>query len=337
MLLSTIYQIHGKEKSGKSTILFDWLNRYFMDVGGQALLIDTESKISTSLLQRIMGENSEQLDLLRIPVLENVQATMTTYFKSVRKSTFDKKIPVMLGMGIDSFRVAAQSTVDLVDSDGHASKQFAAEALLWRQYLASVLNKMTGAPIALFFINHTVEKPAANSFQGKQDDVGGGKALKYYETYQFKVSACSPTVDKSKEITNLIIKSDYNSNGIAGRKIYPRVIYKQEGQDPNKVVIDWDFADIQLLTGADFPRAQAQKEGICDVKEATTKGLFNDKILGLNNVPFSEIKAAIYSDKERLSALRQLLGIVEYRTMEELLNDNWFFDGGACSADDEED
>lgn len=134
----------------------------------------------------------------------------------------------------------------------------------------------------------------------------------------------------------MCIKSDYNSYGPAGRKIYPRIVFKQDGQDDNVILVDWEFADIQLLTGPDFPRAQAQKLGICDVKESATKGLFSDKILGLNNVPFSEIKAAIYNDKERLKSLRDLLGIVEYRTMDDLLDDNWFFDGGACGKDDEE-
>lgn len=336
LLLSTIYQIHGKAKSGKSTILMDWLGRYFMGTGGQACLIDTENKISTSLLQRVIGENAAGLDLQRTTIQEKAMAFMTEYFKSIRRDTFAKKKAVMLGMGLDSYNVTSESTSDNINKTGHSQKQFSTEANLWSSYIPSVVDKLTGAPISFFVVNHTREKQNAGSFTGPVEEARGGRALTYFQTYQLKVSGIGSVHDKSKEINNLCIKSDYNSYGPAGRKIYPRIVFKQDGQDENVILVDWEYADIQLLTGPDFPRAQAQKLGICDVKESSTKGLFNDKILGLNNVPFSEIKAAIYNDKERLKQLRDLLGIIEYRTMDDLLDDNWFFNGGTCSKDDEE-
>jgi RecA/RadA recombinase len=336
LLLSTIYQIHGKEKSGKSTILMDWLGRYFLNNGGNALLIDTENKVSTSLLQKVIGENANELDLQRTTIQERAQALMTEHLKGIRRDTFQKKKAVMLGMGLDSYNVTSEATSDGVDKTGHSQKQFSTEANLWSSYLPTVVDKLTGAPVSLFVINHTREKQNVGSFTGPVEEARGGRALKYFQTYQFKVSGVGSVHDKSKEINNLCIKSDYNSYGPAGRKIYPRIVFKQDGQDDNVILVDWEFADIQLLTGPDFPRAQAQKLGICDVKESATKGLFSDKILGLTNVPFSEIKAAIYNDKERLKSLRDLLGIVEYRTMDDLLDDNWFFDGGACGKDDEE-
>jgi RecA/RadA recombinase len=336
MLLSTIYQIHGKEKSGKSTILMDWLGRYFLDVGGQACLLDTENKVSTSLLQRVIGENSRELDLQRTTIQERAMSIMTEYFKSIRRETFQKKNAVMLGMGLDSYNVTSEATNEGVDKTGHSQKQFSTEANLWSSYLPTVVDKLTGAPMSLFVINHTREKQNVGSFTGPVEEARGGRALKYFQTYQFKVSGIGSVHDKSKEINNLCIKSDYNSYGPAGRKIYPRIVFKQDGQAEDTILVDWEYADIQLLTGADFPRAQAQKLGICDVKESSTKGLFNDKILGLNNVPFSEIKNAIYSDKERLKSLRDLLGIVEYRTMDDMLEDNWFFNGGTCGKDDED-
>lgn len=336
MLLSTIYQIHGKEKSGKSTILMDWLGRYFMDNGGQGLLIDTENKISTSLLQRVMGDNAATLDLQRTSVQERVQTIMTEYMKSIRRETFDKHNPVMLGMGLDSYNVTSETTHESIDKNGHAQKQFATEANLWSQFLPSMVDKLIGAPVSLFVVNHTTTKPATGGGYAPTEEARGGKALKYFQTFQLKVSGIGTISDKSKEINNLVIKSDFNSYGPHGRKIYPRVIFKQEGLDPNRIMVDWDYADMTLLTGVDFPRAQAQKLEICDVKESSTKGLFNDKILGLSGVPFAEVKAALYEDKERLKALRDLLGIVEYRTMEDLLNDNWFFDGGVCGKSDED-
>lgn len=334
LLLSTIYHIHGKAKSGKSTILMDWLNRYFLDIGGQSVLIDTENKVSTSLLKKVMGENADTLDLQRTSIQERAQTLITEFFKSVRNATFKKKEPVMMGLGLDAYNVTSESTNENVDKTGHSQKQFSTEANLWSSYLPTVVNKLIGAPIAFFVINHTTEKQSATAF-ANTEEARGGKALRYFQTYQFKVSGIGAIHDKSKEINNLKVQSDYNSYGAAKRSIFPRIIFRQEGQPEDQIVVDWEYADIQLLTGADFPRAQAQKLGICDVKEGSIKGLYSDKILGLNNVPFSEIKAAIYSDKERLKKLRDLLGIVEYRTMDDLLNDNWFFDGGTCGKDDE--
>jgi RecA/RadA recombinase len=185
MLLSTIYQIHGKEKSGKSTILMDWLGRYFIDIGGQAVLIDTENKVSTSLLQKVIGENAHELDLQRTTIQERAQSIMTEYLKSIRKDTFDKKKAVMLGMGLDSYNVTSESTSDNIDKTGHSQKQFSTEANLWSSYLPTVVDKLTGAPISLFVINHTREKQNAGSFTGPVEEARGGRALKYQTQYSF--------------------------------------------------------------------------------------------------------------------------------------------------------
>lgn len=183
--LGTIAQIFGPEGSGKSTIAVDLLNRLFMRTGGDGHLIDTENKINESLMRGIVDPevmDDERFAVSRAPTLERAQSVLVTLAQEINDLTHGKKRdtnPHLLGIVLDSFRVASETTVAAVLKEGHASKAFAVEANLWRQFLGAFMSLMQYVPMSLLVVNHQVEKESANGW-GKVYDVGGGMALKYY-------------------------------------------------------------------------------------------------------------------------------------------------------------
>ena len=332
--LGIILQLFGPEGSGKSTLAADLLNRCFLSNGGEANLIDTEQKINESLMRGILGDEPIQdgrFTVTRAPVLEQAQTVLTTLAKELNKLTHGSKkgeAPHMLGVALDSFRVAAQATIDAVLKSGHASKAFAAEANLWRQYLGAFMSLLQYSPMTLIIVNHQVEKESPAGY-GKVYDVGGGLALKFYETYRIQVKTIRKVSKVNDVYSDLVLTTFKNSNGESKNQVSPRIVYRSPDLEEGRVLVDWSVADANLLAGPDIPRSKLSSEGVCNVKETTKAGFFSDDILGLKGVPIKEITDAIYADADRLAKLREILGIQVNHTLDELYEDGWFRDAKA--------
>ena len=167
---------------------------------------------------------------------------------------------------------------------------------------------------------------------GKVYDVGGGAALKFYETYRIQVKAIAKKSIQSAVYTDLALKSFKNSNGEANQVIYPRISYKAPDQPEGRIVVDWNIADAKLLSGQDIPRSKLAADGICDVKESSKAGLYNDAVNNLKMVPIEDIIQNLYESPDKLAAFRAHLGISTNRTVEELWEDGWFKDAKPASS-----
>lgn len=338
MPLNSIIEFFGDEGSCKTSLVLALLDQLFLVPGGEGRLINTENKLNLPLIQSLISPEADAEARFKIDNCdsqESAQAVITAYVKELRAKTFNKKrcdhMPHLLGLALDSFRVASETTVDSIESDGHAKKNYAVEANLWRSYMGSYTAMASMLPMVWMIVNHLVEKDSATGY-GKVKDTGGGRALKFYETYRICVSKVKTNKSKSEVYTDLSLRTYKNSNGPVGNKIYPRIIYKSankgEGGDEgtlSRTTVDWSVADALLLTGADIPRDALRRDGVCCVKESSKAGLYNDEVLGLSGVPFSEIHQAIYSDPERLSMLRKHLDISTFKTIEQLWEDGWFY------------
>lgn len=217
--LGIIAQIFGPEGSGKSTIAVDLLNRLFMREGGDAHLIDTEQKINEALMRGLIDAEALEEDrfaVTRAPTLERAQSTLLTLSKEINAKTHGKgrdENPHMLGVALDSFRVASETTIEAVLKTGHASKSFATEANLWRQFLGAFMSLMQFVPMSIIIVNHQVEKESPAGY-GKVYDVGGGLALKFYETYRIQIKAINKKSLVSTVFTDIALTSFKNSNGV---------------------------------------------------------------------------------------------------------------------------
>ena len=335
-LLSRLYHLFGEEKNGKSTLAVDLLNRFFLGEGGSALLVETENKLNVELFRKVLGENYEALQQARTTVLEGAQTAMTVFAKQIREDTRKKKL-VMGCIDIDSFRVLSEDTVEKTKSEGSASRNFAIEAGLWRTYLGSLMDIIQDMPLALIVVNHAREE-AVEGTSIKTLGCGGGKAIKYYESYRILVKTIKriEQVKNSRSVLQLTTKS--NTNGPVGRKIFPEIVYRSSDEDDkNRIFIDWDAADAELLTSDRLLRSTLYDEGVCATKAATEKGLYNDEILGLKKVPIQEVTAALYADPDRIQKFRDIHQITVYKTLEQLYETGWFFDAKKlCKVEDDE-
>lgn len=334
LLFSRFYHLFGEEKNGKSTILIDWLDRYSLAMGGSGLLVETENKMNVDLFRKMLGENFERLDQSRVTSLEGAQKSITEYLKALQ-SNLNKKQVVMAIIGIDSIRVPAQQTIDAIKAEGNATRNYAVEAALWRPYLGTVMDLAQDRPAILVGVNHAREE-AVEGTGVKRLGVGGGTMFKYIESYRILVKTIKRVDQVKLSKSVLCLKTTTNTNGPMGRKIYPEIIYRG-GDEGDKVYIDWLAADAALLTGDDILRTECAKQGVCDVRESSEKGLYNDDVSGLKKVPIKEITAAIYSDPERIGKFREIHQIGVHKTLDQLYEQGWFFDtANARSIEEEE-
>lgn len=334
-LLSTIYQLFGKEGCGKTTIAIDLLTRYALNFGANGLFVDTENKINVDLLRRQVSTaiqdtaSTDQFMIARTTDMETAQSVMLSHIRMFNERLFGKKVDrssaYLLGMVLDSIRVTSKQTQETTIANGYAQKAFAWEAQGWRTFLATFINQMQHSPMFLIATNHEVEKTAPGGY-GTVKDVGGGRAWKFWESYQFLVQSTSAGKSKTEVASDMTIRTYKNSNGQGSRIIYPRIVYKSPEMPEDNILVDWATADAKLLSGDHIPRAVLSKKGICNTKESSKSGLYSDDILGLTCVPIQEITAKIYSEPDRLAALRKELGIVVYRNLEQLWEHGWFFD-----------
>ena len=335
--LGIILQLFGAEATGKSTLAFSLLNEYFGRLGGDANLIDTEQKINNTLLESIMDPEvmeDDRFHIFRAPTQEKAQSILTILAKEINEVTHGKRrdsAPHLMGIALDSFRVGSEATQAEVLKNGFASKAFAVEANLWRRYLSMFSSLMQYVPMSLIVVNHQVEKDSPMGY-GKVYDVGGGAALKFYETYRIQVKAIAKKSIQSTVYTDLALKSFKNSNGEANQVIYPRISYKAPEQPEGRIVVDWNIADAKLLSGTDIPRSKLAADGICDVKESSKAGLYNDAVNNLKMVPIEDIIQNLYESPDKLAAFRGHLGISTNRTVEELWEDGWFKDAKSASS-----
>ena len=335
-LLSRLYHLYGEEKNGKSTILFDWMNRFGLAQGGSSMLVETENKLNVDLVRRMLGDNFERLEQSRVTILEDAQKAITIFAKAIQDNTRKKQL-VMGLIGIDSFRVPCRQTVEAIKADGNASRNYAVEAALWRAYLGTFMNMAQDQPLALIVVNHAREE-AIEGTGMKTLGCGGGTMLKFLESYRILVKT-TKRIDQVKTSKSVLcLRTSTNSNGPTNRKIYPEIVYRGEGVEEGRVQIDWDAADAALLTGTDILRTKLVEKEVCDVKESSEKGLFNDEIAGLKKVPIAEITQALYNDEERLAKFRELHQIATHKTLEKLFEQGWFFDAASVNRtlDDED-
>lgn len=340
LLLSTIYHIFGKEGCGKTTLVLDWLTRYFSNIGGQVTYINTENKWNDKLGKDIIGYTDEEeipWTYVVAPTLEKAQTTLTNVIKDINLATFGKKADrtaaSMCGIGLDSFRVASEETIKNVTATGAADRSFPAEALKWRAYLGVLVDMMARSPVTFFAINHQVDKANPTGYGGPVKDTGGGMAIKFYETYQIHVAKVETKETKSECYNQLCLSLTKNSNGSVKHKVYPRVYYKSTDRG-DCAYVDWDYADAELLSSDRIPRSFLASKGICDVKVSTKPGLYSDAVNKLSCVTFQEIMAVIKADPSRYKALQDALEIHRYKTLDELWDNGWFYDARIAADED---
>lgn len=347
--LSRFTQLRGEFSAGKSALLME-IMRWFNVYGGGAILIDTENKNSETMLDGIMGHNTEYKKRTFCVKAQSVEDWQKKYMGFCQKihaqsENADRAFPVCIG--IDSISaVEVDRRVDKVAEEGHAAAGHPYLARNLSDFMRTALvPTLRHYPIAFVATNHLKEEINSMGFGPPKKYAPGGASLDYYPTLILDMQRTSRnTLQVGRAEGQAVrITATKNNLGPPGRKVVVNLMWYNEivpckdkhGEDSFKNqqfhYWDWHTATIRLLmelqdennkklpAGMD-PKLPALLHQVCDLeyKHGTKNAdlpLVFSKALGVSKQEaLSEVDIAMVLEKNTkvMGVLHGLLGVNEY-------------------------
>lgn len=330
--LSCLIQITGEEGTAKTATMLE-IMRWHMVFGGGAVFIENENKYSKGLTGSIFGWNPQWLrrfELIRTRSMEQWQSALTTTMDIARSQQNDPKtgrtIPIC--WGIDSLMGTNPEKIieDMLET-GHAKLGFPIAARLISEYARSLPNLIADYPFTLIGTNHL--KPGQNAQGLPTAAIPGGKAVKFYETFELEMHH-----DTMKDINKanqgglrLVIKCRKNSAGPSRKQIQVSMLWWHEdinGEWLQRTVWDWHSSTVQLWQnfqsggGADTKNKTGtykQLQAICDfnVEKGQTCWSRALSIPKSDPVPFYTAAQELEKRPDLLEEIHKVLGIPKCR------------------------
>jgi len=303
--LGASYGLAGPTQSFKSSLAID-LMRSVLRLGGYGATVETEGgKVSEVMIESLLGALRKHHRLMPTRTVEEAQDALTFVVGWFEK-TFPKN-DTLFALMLDSlFGPPGQEKREAILKEGHASRAYPIEALLWSAWLQTFSPGLTGYPIIFLFVNHLKKQMEGDSWRHP-----GGDAQDFYSTVYFHVSKVRVYDGADMAINQVQVRTVKNSFYLPGRRIYvPYVFDKIE----NRLYFDWGHSTADLLC-SDF--ISSPVKSVLDVKSSGTSMTalsrkFSCKQLGLKDVTGKELGDAIHADAEVMTQLRQAARINMY-------------------------
>lgn len=173
-----IIEITGMEQSGKSLVSAHLLAET-QKAGGVAVLIDTESAVSTQFLEAI-GVDVSRLVYISADSVEQVFEFIELIVTKIREGDQDKLVTIV----VDSV-AAASSKVELAadyDQAGYATQK----AIIISKAMRKVTNMIARQNVLLSFTNQLRLNLSAMAF-GDPYTTSGGKALQFHASVRLRL------------------------------------------------------------------------------------------------------------------------------------------------------
>ena len=258
--LSRIVQVTGQEGSCKSAFLFE-IMRWHMVYGGGAFFMENENKDSPELRQGIFEYNPNweaRCCTDKTYALEEWQEALTTFIKVCRDSQDAADGPgrtVPICFGIDSIMATAtREEIAAVVKAGSASRGYAVAANLIARYMRTLTSQIKQYPFTIVGTNHL--KPSTDARGLPTNNIPGGKAVQFMETYEIEMSKAYGRHDIDKlEYGGLRVtfKARKNSLGPSRKSMTAELLWWQaanaDGVMKQQFAWDWNTATIELLFG----------------------------------------------------------------------------------------
>ena len=201
LYLGAGYGLAGPSQSFKSSLGIEF-GRMLASRGSLNFLSETEGgKISGAIIASIYGHLQEQLKMRLAKSVEESQSFLSFTFDWMQKTFPDKD--QLVGLFLDSLNgPSSDERHKNIKKQGHATRDFPVEALLWTKWLQDWLPKLTGWPVTMIFVNHQkldVNNP--NSFRHP-----GGDAQDFYSTVYMHVRRVRQNEGADSVITQLQIR-----------------------------------------------------------------------------------------------------------------------------------
>jgi RecA/RadA recombinase len=329
--MGRFYGFSGATQSMKSSICF-WLLRNIMEQGGLGLLVETERKVSDTLMEGIIGMYLNALLQFNAISLEQAEQMVNEAFGFYKKNVPGKTFPY--GICWDSLRgVLSEETSKKIDKEGGVTKQFSSEANSLSKFFAKMVEELSFWPMMLFFVQHEKKKQAdgPNSNPHAKSTLGGDAPAFHATvltqcvvTQKVKEGAANPYADVQ-------FRTVKNNLGVLGKRVNVTIHFDQrtteEGQQIHNYWFNWAKADCDMLL-SDKLANKAEVKAALDLEEfSSQKGYYRSKILGIEKGTASEVIEILNSDEhvDTLKKLKRALRIQRNLRFDEV---EWVQDGG---------
>jgi hypothetical protein len=303
--LGSSYGLAGPTQSFKSSLAMD-LMRTVLRLGGYGSTVETEGgKVSEVMIASLLGELRKHHKLMPRRTVEEAQDALTFVVGWFEK-TFPKN-DTLFALMLDSlFGPPGEEKRRAILKEGHASRSYPIEALLWSAWLQTFSPGLTGYPIIFLFVNHLKKQMEGDSWRHP-----GGDAQDFYSTVYFHVSKVRVYDGADMAINQVQVRTVKNSFYLPGRRIYVPYVFDKVD---NRLYFDWGHSTADLLASDLVP---STVKNVLDVKTSgksmtALARTFSCKQLGLKDVKGSELGAAIHADAEIMTQLRQAARINLY-------------------------
>ena len=338
--LASITSSSGPPKSLKSSFSFEVI-RWYLGAGGAVLYIDTENKLSPTLLYSMVSEDyavpplDVLLSILKTQTTEEWQSGVSSRVEGLEDIlTKTKKKPEFPTLVVvDSIGAAGSEAMSAaIAKDGNApGKGFSDVAQLNTQFMRYLSSGQVGMPLTTHFVNH--EKNRMDGSQGKVNP--GGDALQYHTCLNLRFTPARQAdrgaegkqgakpefhriMEDGTEIfgRNVSIKPTFNSFGSsidADTTVSMMWRYDRNKDGSVKQVTwwDWDTSTANLVLG--YAKALEPVLGKLERKKGDSNCIVTD-VFG--ETSFAELGNRINSSEEILSKCTRAVSIPEHVVFE---------------------
>lgn len=329
--LSRIFQITGEEGSCKSGLLYEMM-RWHMVYGGGAVLAENEDKDSPELRNGILDYREDWIARMLVKqthCLEAWQDVVSTFIALARKQQDAADGPgrtIPICFGVDSLMATApQEEIDLINKEGHASRGFALAANLIARYMRTMPERIQDYPLTVVGTNHL--KPAVDRMGRPANNIPGGKAVKFMETYELEMRRDSGADIDKLEYGGIRVKiiARKNSLGPSRKSITAELLWwfqpLDNGEFRQRFLWDWHTATVEMVNS--FETAPGKKtiynhlRDITGIKvESKSQRLAYSEVLGIpksDPQPYRTVGAALEGRDDILAEVNKVLGITPRR------------------------
>lgn len=295
--LGASYGLAGPTQSFKSSLAME-LMRSVLQSGGQGITVETEGgKISEKMIESLLGKLRDGHRLMPVETVEGAQDAMTFVLKWFKKQY--PKRDALLALMLDSlFGAAGEEKQKMIEKQGHGSRAFPVEALLWAQWLQVNSPRLRGWPIILMFVNHLKKQMEGDSWRHP-----GGDAQDFHSTVYMHVARAGSYEGADSAITKIAVKTAKHSYFLPGRKIFVPYVFDKVA---NNLYFDWGHSTADLLVSELVPTTVKDALKITSTGKSMTalSRTFSCKELDMKDVSGKELGDAIHASPEIMARLR---------------------------------
>ena len=339
--LGRMSQVVGTEGTCKSALCFE-IAKWFKESEGITYLFENETKYSPDFAQSIIGYPDEEPDYVEGDELEalahypcdsvedwqdKIQYTAAQIRKLMTHKTATHKptgrvFPVLFVLDSITGKLSRE-TSGKIDKAGHATRQFAVEALLITNFLKKFPQDIEEWPISFVVVNHL--KPQKSMTGATIANKAGGRGISFQVSFEFelkrakssKVNLVDPD-DDGFQIggNNLRIICRKNSLGETHREIAVSIYWKtkyceETGATRQYTQWDWAGATVDLISSFETGKRRDMLRDIVDLHRATGNNWWSKRLGVSKEAPISksDIGQLIEDNDIIKDKLRGLFGI----------------------------